>query len=188
MKQVSALVALLAMTLGGCVMQGMDAGDTASVGNGVSVTAQPGFAQIHIATMRYWTRHGTGLDELHFYTGIKSGQPLFRPAGKQPKDLPTFQARMTPGDIQDLTVASLEQNGFQYVRAAALRPCPFGSAQGFCFDLDLTNEEGLKMRGRAVMASRNQVLDLLVFTAPAEHYFAQVSPAVDRVFGSIRAK
>jgi predicted small secreted protein len=187
--RVSTLLAVLAaLVLTGCVMQGMGGGDEASVGNGVQVTAEPGFAQIHIATMRYWTRHGTGLDELHFYTGIKSGQPLFRPAGKRPIDMPVFNARMTPNDIEDLTVASLQKNGFQNVRASALRPCPFGSAQGFCFDLLLANEEGLEMRGRALAATRNQVLDLLVFTAPAEHYYAQLSPAIERIFASITAK
>ncbi len=188
MRHGALLAISVALLLPGCVMQGMDAGDVTSVGNGVSVTAQPGFAQIHIATMRYWTQHGTGLDELHFYTGIKSGQPLFRPAGKQPRDLPVFDARMTPGDIQDLAVASLAQNGFAHVRASALKPCPFGSAQGFCFDLELANDEGLQMRGRATMATRNQLLNLVVFTAPAEHYFAVVNPAVERIFGSIRVK
>lgn len=179
---------LVALALGGCVMQGMDGGQEASVGNGVRVTAEPGFAQIHIATMRYWTRNGTGLDELHFYTGIKSGQPLFRPAGKQPRDLAAFHARMTPNDIEDLTVASMEKNGFQHVRASALRPCPFGSAPGFCFDLQLANDQGLEMRGRAMAATREGVLDLLVFTAPAEHYFAELSPAMDRIFASVRLK
>ncbi|MEY4966647.1 MAG: hypothetical protein RL274_2230 [Pseudomonadota bacterium] len=190
MTKFSSLVVVLvaAMALAGCVMQGMDGGDEASVGNGVRVTAEPGFAQIHIATMRYWTRNGTGLDELHFHTGIKSGQPLFRPAGKRPIDMAAFNARMTPNDIEDLTVASLQKNGFQHVRAIALRPCPFGSASGFCFDLLLANDEGLEMRGRALATSRGEVLDLLVFTAPAEHYFAQVSPAIDRIFASVRLK
>lgn len=183
------LAALVApWALAGCVMQGMDGGDEASVGNGVRVTAEPGFAQIHLATMRYWTRNGTGLDELHFYTGIKNGQPLFRPAGKRPIDMPAFNARMTPNDIEDLTVASLQKNGFQNVRASTLRPCPFGSAPGFCFDLLLANDEGLEMRGRALAATRSEVLDLLVFTAPAEHYFAELSPAIDRIFASIQLK
>jgi hypothetical protein len=179
---------LLCLGLMGCALQSMDAGDDASVGNGVSVRAEPGFAQIHLAAMRYWTRNGTGLDELGFYTGIKDGQPLFRVPGLRIGDMPVYRARMTPNDVQDLVIASLLKKKMQNVRTGSLRPCPFGSAQGFCFDLTLANEEGLEMRGRAIACARNSVLDLMVFTAPAQFYFAEVSPAVDRIFASIQAK
>jgi hypothetical protein len=179
---------LLCLGLMGCALQSMDAGDEAFVGNGVTVRAEPGFAQIHLAAMRYWTRHGTGLDELGFYTGIKDGLSLFRVPGLRIGDMPVYRARMTPNDIQDLVIASLAKKKMQNVRAGALRPCPFGSAQGFCFDLTMANEGGLDMRGRAIASARNGVLDLLVFTAPAQFYFADVSPAVDRVIASIQAR
>ena len=179
---------VLCFVLMGCAIQSMDTGDTASVGNGVTVRAEPGFAQIHLAAMRYWTRHGTGLDELGFYTGIKDGQPLLRVPGLRIGDMPVYRARMTPNDIQDLVIASLVKKRMQNVRAGALRPCPFGSAQGFCFDLTLANDEGLEMRGRAIASARSGILDLMIFTAPAQFYFAEVSPAADRIFASIQVK
>ena len=179
---------LLCLGLMGCALQSMDAGDEASVGNGVTVRAEPGFAQIHLAAMRYWTRHGTGLDELGFHTGIKDGQSLLRVPGLRIGDMPVYRARMTPNDIQDLVIASLVKKKMQNVRTGSLRPCPFGPAQGFCFDLTLANEEGLEMRGRAIASARNGVLDLLVFTAPTQFYFADVSPAVDRIIASIQVK
>jgi len=179
---------LLCLGLMACAMHSMEAGEDGTVGNGVSARAEPGFAQIHLAGMRYWTQHGTGLDELAFYTGIKDGQPLFRTPGVRIGEMPVYRARMTPNDIQDLVVASLGKKKMQNVRAGPLRPCPFGSAQGFCFDLTLANDEGLEMRGRAIASARGGVLDLLVFTAPAQFYFTQVSPAVDRIFASIQVK
>ena len=179
---------VLCLGLMGCAMQSMDAGDDASVGNGVTVRAEPGFAQIHLAGMRYWTRHGTGLDELAFYTGIKEGEPLFRVPGRRIGDMPVYRGRMTPNDIQDLVGASLAKKKRQNGRAGALRPCPFGSAQGFCFDLTLANDEGLEMRGRVIASAHGGVLDLMVFTAPAQFYFAEVSPAVDRILASIQVK
>ena len=178
----------LCMLLMGCTMQDMDPDSEVSVGNGISVVAQSGFAQIHLATIRYWTRNGTGLDELGFYTGIKDGEPLFPVPGKAKKDLPVFRARMTPNDVEDLVGAALAAKGLQNVRSAALRPCPFGAATGFCFDLVLANDEGLEMRGKAIARIKAGVLDLLVFTAPAEFYFDQVGPAVDRIFQSIQAQ
>ncbi|MBA2587754.1 MAG: hypothetical protein H0U98_03920 [Alphaproteobacteria bacterium] len=177
---------LLFLGLMGCALQSMEAGDDASVGNGVTVRAEPGFAQIHLAAMRYWTRNGTGLDELGFYTGIKEGQPLFRVPGLRIGDMPVYRARMTPNDIQDLVVASLVKKKMQNVRTGALRPCPFGTAQGFCFDLTLANDEGLEMRGRAIASARSSVLDLLIFTAPAGYYFDQGAPAAEKIFSSIQ--
>jgi hypothetical protein len=177
---------LILMLLSGCVMQGMDDGEETGVGDGVTVTAPPGFAEIQLGG-RYWTRNGTGLDELHFYTGIKPGQPLSGGLAKK-KGVPIFAARMTPNDIEDLVAASLEKAGAQNVRATGLRPCPFGSAEGFCFDLALANAEGLEMKGKALAATRGDLLDLLLFTAPAEYYFADVAPAVDRVFASVKTR
>jgi hypothetical protein len=185
MRRALAIV-ILAAALAGCTMQAMDPGDEADVGNSVSVTPQPGFAQIHLATIRYWTKNGTGLDELGFYTGIKSGQPLFPVPGLRKDELPVYQARMTPNDVADLAVAALAKKRLQNVRAMRLRPCPFGPVQGFCFDLAFANDEGLEMRGRAVARSQDGVLDLLIFTAPEAYYFAEGSPAMDRIFASIR--
>lgn len=179
--------ALLAMLLlSGCVMQGMDEGEETGIGDGITVTAPPSFAQIQLGG-RYWTRNGSGLDELHFYTGIKPGQPLLGSFVKK-KDAPFFTVRMTPNDIEDLTAASLEKAGAQNVRATGLRPCPFGSQQGFCFDLALANEEGLEMKGKALAAVRGGLLDMLLFTAPAEYYFGETTPAVDRVFASVTTR
>ena len=183
MKRFSPILCLL---LAGCAMQEMDSESETSVGNGIHVTPQPGFAQIHLATIRYWTRNGTGLDEIGFYTGIKNGEPLFVVPGQTKKDLPVFQSRMTPNDVEELVSRALTAKYKQGARAGALRPCPFGAVTGFCFDLVLANEEGLDMRGRAIGRIQNGMLDIFVFTAPAEYYFGVVGPAVDRIFASIQ--
>lgn len=178
----------LCLLLTGCAMQEMEAGSETSIGNGVYVTPQPGFAEIRLATIHYWTRNGTGLDELGFDTGIKNGEPLFPVPGMAKKDLPAFRSRMTPNDIADLTASALSVKYKSNAHSGNLHPCPFGPAAGFCFDLFLANEEGLEMRGRAIARVQNGVLDLLIFTAPAEYYFDEVGPAADQIFGSISLK
>jgi hypothetical protein len=178
----------LCLLLAGCAMQEMEADSETSVGNGIYVTPQPGFAEIHLATIHYWTRNGSGLDELGFYTGIKSGEPLFPVAGLAKKDLPVFQSRMTPNDFAELAATALSVKYKQSAHSSNLHPCPFGPVTGFCFDLSLTNEEGLEMRGRCLARLQHGVLDLLMFTAPAEYYFAEVEPAVDRIYSSISLK
>ena len=181
-------VLCLCLLLGGCAMEEMAAGSETPVGNGVYVTPQPGFAEIHLATIRYWTRNGTGLDELGFYTGIKGGEPLFPVPGTAKKDLPVFRPQMTPNDVAELAAAALSAKYQQPARASNLHPCPFAAATGFCFDLSFANEEGLEMRGRAITRLQNGVLDLLIFTAPAEYYFAEVDPSIDRIYASIWSK
>ena len=183
-----AAVLCFCVLLAGCAMEEMEAGSQTPVGNGISVTPQPGFAEIHLATIRYWTRNGTGLDELGFYTGIKSGEPLFPVPGMTKKDLPVFQSRMTPNDVAELAARALSAKYKQNARTGSLRPCPFGPVTGFCFDLSLANEEGLEMRGRAIARLQNGVLDLFVFTAPANYYFDEVSPAIDKIFASVETK
>jgi hypothetical protein len=179
---------LFCLLLPGCAIEEMEAGSETSVGNGVYVTPQPGFAEIHLAAIHYWTRNGTGLDELAFYTGVKNGEPLFAVPGKAKKDLPAFRSRMTPNDIADLTASALSVKYKQTARTGNLHPCPFGPVSGFCFDLFLANEEGLEMRGRAIARLQDGVLDLLVLTAPADYYFGEIAPAADRIFGSIVLK
>ncbi|HUE65951.1 MAG TPA: hypothetical protein VMO78_16385 [Rhizomicrobium sp.] len=179
---------VLCLLLAGCAMQEMETGSETPVGNGIYVTPQPGFAEIHLAAIRYWTRNGTGLDELGFYTGIKDGEPLFPIPGMTKKELPSFRSQMTPNDIAELAASALTAKYKQAARSSNLHPCPFGPVTGFCFDLSLTNEEGLEMRGRCLARLQHGVLDLLMFTAPAEYYFAEVGPSVDRIYSSISIK
>lgn len=181
------LTLFLLLPLAAC-MQSLEDGESSFVGNDVYAPGQPGYAQIHVGNHRYWTRHGTGLDELHFYTGIKPGEPLFPVNNTQNKDLAPWTARMTPNDIEELLAASLERKGMRNVRATGLRPCPFGAAKGFCFDLAMANRSGLEIRGRVLAATRKGGLDLLLFTAPAEYYFADSLPAMDRIFAAIQTK
>jgi hypothetical protein len=88
----------------------------------------------------------------------------------------------------ELASSALSVKYGRNVRAGGLHPCPFGAVTGFCFDLSLANEEDLEMRGRAIARIQNGVLDLFIFTAPTEYYFGDVSPAIDRIFGSILLK
>ena len=95
----------------------------------------------------------------------------------------------TAKDVKDILAAcALSAKYKQNTRTGSRRPCPFGPFTGFCFDLSLANEEGLEMRGRATARLQNGVLDLFVFTAPADYYFAEVSPAIDKIFVSVETK
>ena len=72
------------------------------------------------------------------------------------------------------------------VRGSALRPANWGPAPGLRFELALDNPGGLQYRGLATAAEREGRLTLLVWIAPAEHYYGRDVEAVSKMFDSLR--
>ncbi len=137
---------------------------------------------------KVWTVNGPNLDSLHFFAGVKSGQPLFTPFGARKEQMAVFDAKMLPNDVQDLVVGTLEKQGYQNVRPGNLAPCPFGASTGFCFDLAFTSPDGLEMKGLVAASKKDTGLDLVEFVAPSEYYYGELSPTVSKVFASIQTK
>jgi hypothetical protein len=78
--------------------------------------------------------------------------------------------------------------GYQTVKPGNLTPCSFGSGQGFCFDLDFATPGGLQMKGLAMARKQADTLDVFLFEAPSEYYFAALSPTVSKLFASAQTK
>jgi hypothetical protein len=165
----------------------IDAGKPADM-HGIAVTPQSFWTQFGSSSDVVWTQDGAGLDELHFYIGVKDGQPLFPVPGAGKDDIGKYRSTMLPNDVEDLFVATLGKTRFKNVRAERLRPCPYGTATGFCFELSFANGDDLEMRGRVLAAKLPDRLDILFFLAPSEYYFDTVSASADQVFSSIQIK
>jgi hypothetical protein len=182
------LVACLCLTLAACAgFQSIDPGKPVDVGDEVSVDSQVQWAKFtgtNSGTL--WTIDGFGLDELRFFNGIKSGDPLMQIPGVNRKDMVTYNMTMLPNDVMDLVTSTLGKAGYQQVRSTGLRPAPFGTAAGFRFDLSFATKEGLQMKGAALIAQRRGKLDVVLYLAPAEFYYERYAPTVDRIFSSIR--
>jgi hypothetical protein len=180
--------AALVLVSAGCAQATLVAADKpVTVGNGVTVMPQRQWNQIstdHIL----WTADGPNVNSIHFYTGIKSGKPLFHILGVADKQMPLFDAKMLPNDVQDLVVSSVAKQGYQNVHSGNLSPCPFGTATGFCFDLDFATQDGLQMKAMSMARKQSDTLDVFLFEAPAEYFYGDLSPAVSKVFASAQAK
>jgi len=189
MKYLNRLVALGAVLLtSACANVSLVPADKpATVGNGMTVMPQRQWNQIK-ADHVVWTAEGTGVDEIIFLTGIKSGKPLFEMPGMKNEQIGIFDSKMLPNDIQDLVVGTLTKMGYQAVRPGNLTPCPFGSSQGFCFDFDFSTSGGLQMKGMTIAHKQTDTLDLFLFQAPGEYYFGALSPTVSKVFASAQTK
>lgn len=185
MRKLNHLTALaLVLFTAGCAQATLvSANKPVTVGNGVTVTPQRQWNQISVDHI-LWTADGPNVNSIHFYTGIKPGKPLFRIPGMSEKQLPVFEASMLPNDIQDLVVSSVTKQGFQNVRPGNLSPCKFGSTTGFCFDLDFATRDGLLIKGKTMARKQADTLDVFLFEAPAEHFYGDLTPAVDQLFAS----
>jgi hypothetical protein len=178
------LVCAIALTLTGCGTALVSPGKEVSVGDGITVMPQRAWNRF-ATDPEMWSTQGPQIDEVRFFSGIKSGRPLL--AGIRDDRL-NFDAKMLPNDIQDLVVATLQAEGNKTVQAGGLAPCPFGAGKGFCFDLSFANPADLEMKGLAMARKQNDRLDLILFQAPAEYYFGEMSPDVRKVFASVQAK
>jgi len=180
-------LALILLTAGCAQVSLVEAGKPVDVGNGVTVLPQRQWNQIktdHIL----WTTDGPGVNQVNFYTGVKPGKPLVEIAGVKDKELGAFDIKMLPNDVQDLVVATMGKQGYQNVRSGNLAPCPFGGATGFCFDLDFATPDGLQMKGMSMARKQGDTLDVLLFQAPGEYYYGELSPTVSKIFASAQTK
>jgi hypothetical protein len=189
MKSLNRLAVLtLALLTASCAQVTLvDAGKPADVGNGLTVMPQQQWNQIKSDHL-LWTSDGPSVNQINFYTGVKSGKPLLSLPNVKDKEMNAFDAKMLPNDIQDLVVATLGRQGYQNVRPGNLSPCPFGSVTGFCFDLTFTTGDGLEMKGLAQARKQGDTLDVFVFQAPGEYYYGQLSPTVSKLFASAQGK
>ncbi len=131
-----------------------------------------------------WTAHGPGLDSVYFYSSIADGTPLFDVASSRKKDTRPYRAAMLPDEVMELVSYSWSQQGAGQVKAGGLKPAPFGKEQGFRFNMDYVTPDGLRMKSIALAAQPGGKLQMILFTAPQEHYFDDQSPIIEKVFAT----
>jgi len=183
-------IATLAFVLSACAgFQAVKPDAPVTIGSRLSVSPQVLWARPTGSgiTDAVWTIDGFGLNELHFMVGKKAGDKLFNVRGDAGKDFPVVKKGMLPNDTMELVVNSLTKLGNNQVRSTNLAPAPFGQPDaGFRFDLSYVNADGLEMRGTALAAQRKDMVDVLLFIAPNEHYYGKLKETVDRLFLSVQ--
>lgn len=189
MPRTRRLLVLLALLAGGCNAPTLvDGSKPAAIGN-LTISPQTNWNQIALDTGHtVWTQHGLTLDSIHFVTNVQDGKPLYPIPGIRNAELTPYRGNMLPNDVQELVVSTLQREGYDNVRAGSLAPCPFLGATGFCFDLDFATKEGLVMKGRVAAQKRDATLDLVQFRAPAEYYFSNLAPTVEKIVASAQPR
>ena len=130
-----------------------------------------------------WTIDGFALGQLETWAGLEDGDTLYR---ADEKSFPHFRSDFSPLEVAEMVADTIEAlaSGAD-VETTDFRPMAFGSEAGFRFDVSYV-QGGLPRRGLVAGAVRNDRLDLILFTAPAEYYFDLYAPEVENIIGSVR--
>lgn len=146
------------------------------------------WARIKATRREQWTIDGPPLNQLTIVSRVKPGEHVFLGAKERRSrpDGPWFRAGMRPDEVRDIIADGLRGAGWANVEASDLRPAKFGGTPGLRFDLDLDNPSGLVYRGMATAAEHEGRLTVLVWIAPAEHYYDRDADAVSKMFDSLR--
>lgn len=150
----------------------------------VDATGWNRFADKAPASTEFWTVDGIALDRLRFFVGVAEGEPLAKPLGKRP--LPAFRAAMSPHEIVELYEAFTTEDASAF-SVKKISPALFLGTPGFRFEFDLTRRlDDLALRGLGYGAVADGRLYLIVYSAPALHYFAKHLPAAEAAAASAR--
>ncbi|MFW6299572.1 MAG: hypothetical protein ACOC20_01455, partial [Oceanicaulis sp.] len=87
--------------------------------------------------------------------------------------------------LEPFLAGSLTVLGYERVETTARSPHPFAGREGVLYTLTLERPGGMKIDALALASAKKEVLDLIIFLAPREHYFPAREAEVRRLFASV---
>lgn len=153
-----------------------ESGKLAKVGgSGVVVTPPRDWNRLDLKPGKFteiWTLDGEQLNDVTFYSGVTSGQPIVRERDKKRDPLPKFRSDALLIEIPEL----LEGTYRAYKRIGSFtlinsKPSQFLGQNGVQFSYDYTDQDGLPRKGEARAAIVSKKLYMVTFDAPRLHYF-----------------
>jgi hypothetical protein len=200
------LAAAIALTLSGCAAGGVGGYGFGSyglvraretgVGNGsLRVTPprewnrQHGQLFIDIREVEDWTLNGPLLDGISFVTGLKGGDTLVRQRRRDDRQVPKFRSNMTAPEVAAMLESLFRvRGGTVDFRTLGLTPRPFLGQPGYQFDFEHLDSDEVWRRGRAVGATVNGRLYLILLDAARSHYFGATLPDFEVIANSARIR
>ena len=142
------------------------------------------WSQLSKGDIRLWTVDGAELESIRFISGIREGVPIMDIT--EEKHETPFRLDMSETELVDAVVDAFSLSGAQQVKARNLRPTQFGSLDGFRFELDFLNEDGLKKEGAIVGTIVDDSLYLIIYTGTKIHYFPKYAREFENIVDSIK--
>ncbi len=165
-----------------------------AVGNGSLRVAPPrewnrqrGQLFVDIREVEDWTLNGPLLDGVSFVTGLKSGTTLVRQTRRDDRQVPKFRSNMTAPEVASMLESLFRvRGGTVDFKTLGLAPRNFLGASGYQFDFEHLDGDEVWRRGRAVGATVNGRLYLILYDAARAHYYDAALPDFEAITNSAR--
>jgi hypothetical protein len=181
MLRVLGLLSLIVAT--GCASVGISLKSPGrhEIGSSYSINTSRSWSHIS-GPPESWTIDGLALGVLRTWSDLEDGNTLFE---RVEQNIPPFRSEFSEIEVAEIVADTIEAlvSGAD-VETANFQPIDFGSNDGFRFEISYV-QDGLPYRGIAAGAIRGDRLDLLLFTAPAEHYFDLYAPEIENIISSV---
>ncbi len=148
---------------------------------------QRGQLFVDIREVEDWTQNGPLLDGISFVTGLKSGETLVRQTRRDDRQVPKYRSNMTAPEISAMLESLFRvRGGTVDFKTLGLAPRAFLGQPGFQFDYEHLDGDEVWRRGRAVGASVDGRLYLILVDAARAHYYDAVLPDFEAITASAR--
>jgi hypothetical protein len=141
-----------------------------------------------------WTQEGLSLDQLRFWAGIKSGQPLMvlpagsTPSGQKAPRVPTFVATMQADELVSLFELLYSADG-SVVTINKVEPATFANEKGVRYEfMVLRKGDNLTMNVKGWVSVRKGELFAASFSAPKLSFYGRLLPKAEAVVGTAQIK
>lgn len=135
--------------------------------------------------LRLLSIDGPLLNRLYIADGLRAGEGLVstRDRARPP---PAWRPGMTAGEQVEFVTDSVAAMDYRRVEVTELRPTRMGSAEALRIGIAARTEAGLEIAGIAQVAQIGGRLYVILYLAPAEHYFAAGRPEAEAIMASAR--
>ena len=128
-----------------------------------------------------WTLDGEQLNDVTFYTGVESGEPLVRERNRKREPLPKFRSTTLLAEVPELLEGTYRAaRGVATFTVTTAQPGSFLGKPGIRFTYAYTDADELPRMGEARAVLIGGKLYMATFDAPRLYYF-------DRFVGDYRA-
>ena len=127
---------------------------------------------------------GPALNRLYVSDGLAAGDFMVRPRSKE-QPTPVIRADMSTSERMEFVADSVAAMDYQRVQVLRPRPARFAGKSAVRFDLSALTSEGLEIAGTALAAESAGRTYIILYLAPAEHYFAAYLPEVEGILSSV---
>jgi hypothetical protein len=137
--------------------------------------------------VRLLSIEGPLLNRLYVTEGLVAGDYMIKPMAKE-RPTPTVRADMSVSEQMEFVSDSVSAMDYLRVQTSHPRPVKFGQAPGVRFDIEASTREGLEIKGLgAVAKDAGGALHVIIYLAPAEHYYDASLQEVEGVIASAQA-